>query len=265
MDRVGKMPIAKFDSDFWDKMALDYGNQAANIRNVLSHFLKYCAKKKYRSSLLILDLPKIKRRKRRILEPHEIEAIWAHAEGGLRLFITFALALGMRRSEIMTLEWEQIYFDRNALYLPESKTKTKKGRWVTLPPSVLTALKARREEMSGKTWVFPHLTKRNAHAHLDGFKSAWKVCLRRAFNVDLKKGEKLPNITWHDLRATCEFYAHKRTDISSTQLEKFFGADVEVQRRIYVQGDAEFVRGVENSQLLPTDNLVVVKPEDSEK
>jgi integrase len=250
MDYFGKQPIAKIDSVMWEsfKKTID-GNTIVNIRSVFGHLIRFCIKRGYRSTLPIFSLDQVKRRKRRILTPVEMAAIWTHSTGSLRLFISLALRLGLRRSEIMRLEWDQVNFVDRAIFLPEHKTKTKRDRWVTLPDAVVSELRERKASQGSGRWVFPHLTKRSQHADLGGLKTAWRTCLRKAFNV--RAGEKLPNITWHDLRATAESYAHKRTDLSATQLEKFFGASVDVQRKIYVQGGVEFVRGVENSLELP--------------
>jgi hypothetical protein len=51
----------------------------------------------------------------------------------------------------------------------------------------------------------------------------------------------------HDLRATYEHYANKRTDFTDTQREKMAGASIQTQRRIYLHGfQAEDLRGLEN-------------------
>jgi integrase len=267
----GAVAVAKMDSVKWESEKRKIlGNHIYNVRSVLSHFMKWCVKNGYRNTLPIFDVGRIVRRKRRILKPHEMSAIWSHSEGSLRVFVAHAMILGMRRSEIMTLEWGQINFTDRVIFLPAAKTKTKRDRYVTIPNSVLEILvdRVRGQAAAGIStkWVFPHALNPSKPADRDGLKTAWHSCLRRAFNVP--KGDAHPNITWHDLRATCEFYAHKRTDLSATQLEKFFGASVDVQRKIYVQGDAEFVRGVENSLSLPEvieKNVTMGKPRGEEK
>jgi integrase len=261
----GDVSVVKMDSILWEQTRHKLGgNNIVNVRSVFGHFMKWCVKRGYRSTLPIFEVGRIVRRKRRILEPFEVAAIWAHSAGSLRLFISMALLLGMRRSEIMTLEWDQVLFDKRALFLPEEKTKTKRARWVTAPDVVLQLLSDRKagflasDKYKKTKWVFPHVDDGRRPADRSGLKTAWHTCLKRAFNV--RKGEPLPNITWHDLRATSESYAHKRTDISSTQLEKYYGASVDIQRKIYVQGDVEYVRGVENTLLLSTLANVVGKP-----
>lgn len=248
----GKKKIAKITSLDWAEFAKSRDMDFSNLRKTFSHFTKWAAANGYRSTLLILNIDKRERRPRRILKPQEISAIWQNAHGSLKLFVALALSMGLRRSEIMTLSWDRVSFGERSLFLPKGITKTKKERWVPMPTGVVDLLMTRLTEQKVaviKTpWVFPHLMRPKEHADLGGLKTAWNTCLRKAFGLT---DGRLENITWHDLRATCEYYAHKRSDLTATQLEKFFGASVDVQRKLYVSMDADDLRGVENSLLLP--------------
>lgn len=248
----GKKSVAKTDSLLWESFKKTRGlpRDLTNLRKVFSHLTRWCVKHGHKKDLLILDIPKFEGRERRILKPDEMRSIWNSSTGSLRLFISLALFMGMRRLEIITLEWTRIDLTKSALFIPKHISKTKIARWVSINAVSLALLKERKlEQKKLKTnWVFPNREDKNRHADRDGLRTAWDTCLMRAFN--LKRGDTLPDITWHDLRATCEYYAHKRTDVTATQLEKFFGASVDVQRKIYVSMDADDVRGVESSPLL---------------
>lgn len=251
MPYFGKKSVAKTDSLAWEAFRrTDLPGDLANIRKVFGHFIKWCAKNGYKRDIPILDINRVARRQRRILTPKEIQDIWDNAHGGLKLFVALALSMGLRRTEIMTLEWSRINFEKHALFLPKHITKTKRERWVPIALIAFNILVERMKDQGGSSrWVFPHATDSKKHAYISGLTTAWRTCLRKAFSV--KKGQPMPNITWHDLRATCEYYAHKRTDLSATQLEKFFGSSVDVQRKIYVSMDADDLRGVEDSLSLP--------------
>ncbi len=245
----GKMKLSEIDSMVWD----DYRRQAkvtdlANQRKVLGHFLKWCSKRRYIKSFPILDLDENEnRRPRRILTPEEIALILPHTSGNIRLFVMFALGLGMRRSEIIKLSWDRIDLDALFITLRKEDTKTNSAREIPFGQLLCQILKARKLEQGGKTkWVFPNRKDQRRHADVSGLKTAWATCLRNAFEV--KKGSE-PDITFHDLRATRENYAHKRADLSKTQLEKFFGANVEIQRKTYVKFKADDVRDVLNDQI----------------
>lgn len=250
-----RMKLNQVDSVSWAK----YKKSATlkdlfHVRKVFGHFLKWCVVNGYSRTVPILTIDQVKRRKLRILKPQEIEGVWSHSTGSLKLFIALALSMGLRRTEIMTLEWDRIFLDRKALFLPSTVTKTHEERWVTISQSVQFLLSERSIDQVGsglKTpWVFPHAYDPKRHAYKGGLMGSWKRVKIKAFNEGL-----LPdlNFTWHDLRATCEYYAHKRSDLSETQLEKFFGADIKVQRKRYVTMLEDDVRGVENSLSLPVD------------
>lgn len=246
----GKKQPAKVDAIVWDDFRKKtHLRELTNVRKILGHMLKWCVKNKFATGVPILDIDPIKRRRRRILKPQEMKLIWDNCAGSLKLFISMALFMGMRRSEIMTLEWKRINFQEHYLFLPDYITKTKRERYVPLAAETEGLLLARLKKQQTKgphsIWIFPKLNDPKNHAVLGALMTAWKSCKKRAFGS--KDNGKLEDITWHDLRATCEAYAHRRTDLTPTQLEKFFGADIDVQRKIYVNYGADEVRGVEDS------------------
>lgn len=237
----GNYKLTQIDSSLWDNYRRRVQvSDVSNHRKVFGHFLKWCKKKGYIKYLPDMDVNQHKRRPRRILTPHEIKAIWGQSEGSLKLFISMALFMGMRRGEIMKLSWERVDFQQKAIFLREEDTKTKEARWVPIAKPALELLLMRQSEKLSPKWVFPHRVNSKNHAYEAGLRSAWNTCKKNA-------GLGSEDITFHDLRATCEYYNHKRTDLSETQLEKYFGADIRIQRGIYVSMNADDVRGVENS------------------
>lgn len=244
LPHFGKQKIAKITTKDWDKFVEKLElKDMSNVRRVFSHFIKWTAKRGYRNSLIFFDIPQPKRRKRRILKQHEIAAILANSNGYLHLFITIALTMGLRRTEIMTLAWDRVNLDEKWLFLPASITKTKRDRYVPLSKTVFKLLSTLERKGA---YVFPNaLRPKTDHMHPGGLKGSWSRVKERAF------GKQKVDITWNDFRATCEYYAHKRTDLTDTQLQKFFGSNIEVQREIYVSFNADDVRGVEDSLSLP--------------
>jgi len=80
----------------------------------------------------------------RRLQPGEAERL-LEAAGGLRDIITAALEAGMRRGEILSLQWQQVRFvPRAELFLPGSKTKTRRDRRVPLSGELRPILERRR-------------------------------------------------------------------------------------------------------------------------
>lgn len=240
----GTKRLSKISTDMetlWD----DYCTQSiivdlANHRKVMRGFLKWCKRKKYIKYVPELSVPAVIRRDRRVLKPAEIRRLFTHSKGSLLIFISMYLFMGMRRKEIMTLRWSGIHLDEGYLVLDKSEVKTRKGRPLPINGFVLGLLRERqsRQQIFASPFVFPNRKDRKRHADIGGLKTAWNTCMRRC---EWETGYVTP----HDLRATFESYAHKSTDFTDTQREKFAGAAIDVQKRFYVQFDASDIRGLE--------------------
>jgi integrase len=241
---------------FWAQVRLDkineekwseYTDQSlvidlANHRKVLRGFLKWCKTRLYIKYVPDMTIPAVDRRERRVLKPHEIRAIFEHARGSCLLFVSCYLFMGMRRKEIMTLQWADIHLSEGYLVLRRSEVKTRRGRPLPLNSFVATLLWARQEaqRVAGVTteFVFPNAKTPKKHADVSGLKTAWNTVMRKC---EFESGY----ITPHDLRATFEAYAHKDTTFTDTQKEKFAGAAIDVQKKTYVRFDADDIRGLE--------------------
>ena len=94
-------------------------------------------------------------------------------------FIRFALSTGMRRSEILSLNWADINLDRRLISLKDSKNS--RPRWIPIDESAMKALLTQQRLNTSKP--FP-LT-------LSAVDSAWKRMVKRLELTDLRL---------HDLR-----------------------------------------------------------------
>ena len=100
----------------------------------------------------------------------------------LRALILLGLDSGMRRGEILTLDWTDIDFDANVITILGTHTKTQKKRSVPMTKRTKAELLALPNfGTSGK--VFP----------FGDFKRSWATALRVA---------KIDGLTFHDLRRT---------------------------------------------------------------
>ena len=112
-------------------------------------------------------LPPKKAREMQVLDREELQRflIQAKAEGYYELFL-LDLATGLRRGELMALQWDdldfktgvlnvnkQIYDVKGELQLSTPKTKTS-IRKLTLPPAMVAVLKEYRETVDSR-WMFP--------------------------------------------------------------------------------------------------------------
>lgn len=103
-------------------------------------------------------------------------------------YFTLLLLTGARRSNVMTMRWEQLDLQRGLWRIPE----TKSGMPVVIPlvgPAV-AILTRRKQEANGQEWVFPGRTRAG---HIGPPTAAWRRVCNRAGLQDAKL---------HDLRRT---------------------------------------------------------------
>jgi len=67
-----------------------------------------------------------------------------HANAHLKGVILAALETGMRKGELLSLQWKQVRWIQNEIYLPGAKTKTKRGRRIPISPTLREILTRRQ-------------------------------------------------------------------------------------------------------------------------
>ena len=131
-----------------------------------------------------------KPRDRRLEEGEEDRLLQACRQSSNHWFlptVLVAIETGMRRGELLSLEWDHVHLDKSWVHLP--MTKNGESRDVPLSPKAKDILRSLPRDISGK--VFP--------IHFEGLKSLWRRAMKRADIVDLR---------FHDLRheATSRFF-----------------------------------------------------------
>lgn len=255
---LGKLYLADVDQKAWDKYCDAHDSVAdfQNHKNLVHSFLVWCAQKRHIGSISVLKNPSHKRRRRKIIPPTHLALIFQRAHGSLLLFCSMALFMGMRRTEIITLEWLRADLVGKSITLRDEDVKTDDGRHIPMNSTVYSLLVERLSEQQDakvKTkWVFPNAASSKRHASPSGLMTAWRWCL-----LDCGLAEKVPTkgkkskykivvqYTWHDLRATYEKYSHLAQGFTDTQREKMVGADIDVQKRLYVSMGPDDLRGME--------------------
>lgn len=141
----------------------------------------------------------------------------------LRLFYHLAVFCGMRRGEIIALEWSDLDFAKNSVHINKSTTVvngkplTKKPktassiRTISVPASVMTIAKEwRKEQLSyrmaiGIQWVgdnYIFIQWNGKQMYPDTPYTTFKKIIRRYNNSVETESEKLPDIPLHGLRHT---------------------------------------------------------------
>lgn len=109
----------------------------------------------------------------------------------LKPLVLLAINTGLRRGELLKLQWEQVIFSENPLITVTAKTtKNSTTRHVPLNKEALNILKLWNEQHRNPAsgWVFPSQSKQG---HLTELKTAWRNLLSEA---------KIENFRWHDSR-----------------------------------------------------------------
>jgi len=121
----------------------------------------------------------------RFLTEDEIEALLAECKGFIRDIAECALNTGMRRGEILSLQWNQI---RNGqIYLTKTKTETPRQIPINDTLSVMLNRRKRRQQLRSP-YVFTHKGR-----NIRSVRTAFGSALRRAGIEDFR---------FHDLRHT---------------------------------------------------------------
>lgn len=102
-------------------------------------------------------------------------------------FVWLALATEARRSDVLSMRWNDI--KKGVWTVPFPKGGYKRSYKQALIPEALEILKARRGIVTDETWVFP--SSASASGHIEELKRGWRQLLKRAGVADFRV---------HDLR-----------------------------------------------------------------
>ncbi len=121
--------------------------------------------------------------------PRFMQALMADENEIARDYILMSLFTGARRTNVLSMRWEQIDFHNSIWRIP--KTKNGDSQMVVLVLPALELLKKRFDESDKQNpWVFPGSGKKG---HFSDPKKTWRRILKRA---------ELTNLRIHDLRRT---------------------------------------------------------------
>ena len=150
-------------------------------------------------------LPPAKSREMKVLAPEEIQRLLIQAkEDGCYELLLLELATGLRRGEILALQWGDLNFRTGALRVERqvhrvkgelvvSPPKTKAGnRTVLLPAPVLNVFKAYKKTIHSR-WMFPSPVKEDSPMDPAAVRKRLQTVLERA---------ECKRLRFHDLRHT---------------------------------------------------------------
>lgn len=118
--------------------------------------------------------------------PRFFQALEEETNDNIRDYVWLSLLTGARRSNVLSMRWEDIHFDTAIWFIPETKNGT--AQRLPLVDKALDILRERRAAHPQAEFVFPSHSKTG---HLTEPKKAWKKLLERA---------QLEDLRLHDLR-----------------------------------------------------------------
>ncbi|MGJ0125898.1 tyrosine-type recombinase/integrase [Pantoea sp. RHCKP32] len=148
----------------------------------------------------VIKVPQERNKRVRWLEPAEAKRLIDECPEPLKSTVEFALATGLRRSNIVDLKWQQIDLQRKVAWIYPEESKSGRAIGVALNEMAESVLK--RQIGRHHNWVFVHTesVKRNDGTTTASVRkmrvdsnTAWRAALKRAGIEDFR---------FHDLRHT---------------------------------------------------------------
>ncbi len=155
----------------------------------------------------------------RFLQPHEMpyffEALEAETNDAAKDYIILSLLTGARKSNVLSMRWDEINIDQARWRIPE--TKNGEPMVVPLSQQALDIIKVRKEAASS-AWVFPSIN--SSTGHLQDPKKAWQRLLKRAEIYQLI-----------DLVSQKKKWKEKQVDTARQEVEENLGISLESYRK----------------------------------
>jgi integrase len=108
-------------------------------------------------------------------EPSDYRALAAALPDYARLPLALGFFCGMRKSEVLNLQWSQIDSHHNSITLYSGETKNDEGRTVPVPAQLLALLRERRAACpAGCPWVCWRLDRRGNAVKIEGLRKVWE-------------------------------------------------------------------------------------------
>lgn len=137
-------------------------------------------------------LLEVHNQKERILTPEEEKRLLSCSPSYLKSIITTALNTGMRKSEILTLTWDNIDFENNLITVGFLVSKSKRTRKIPMNATLRTVLLEQKLKGGGSEYVFLSSNGTPYKRH-DSLKQTFGKALRDA---------GIEGLRFHDLRHT---------------------------------------------------------------
>ena len=151
----------------------------------------------------------------RRLECDEEMRLLQHAGPHLHACIVAALETGMRKGEILGLQWQHVHLDNGTLSLPASITKSDESRTVVITPRLEALLHMRQLVPDGQPPLpLAHVFGNAVGDRIKNIRTAWKLTCQRA---------GITGLHFHDLRREAGSRLLETPGVSQHEVRDFLG------------------------------------------
>jgi integrase len=185
--------------------------------------------------------------KERIATEQEIRRLIENSKAPLRHIILVALDTGMRKAEILNLEWNQVNLEEGFITLVAQKTKSRKTRRIPLNRSLRELFYKLHFRRNGNQYVFENPKTGKQF-----------VCINRRWR-NLLKDLGIRGFRFHDLRHTFATYALLKKGGDLVSLQATLGhAEISTTAR-YTKALLEGQRKLVNSFEVPESESNIIE------
>lgn len=112
------------------------------LRNIFTRAVEWKVIKE--NSLAAVKKPKVESKKGNVFSEDQVQALIEHLRSEdmkWKIIVTLAITTGMRRSEILALEWEHVDLEKGKIYVQQSLTYTKEQGHVFKAPKTKNSVR----------------------------------------------------------------------------------------------------------------------------
>lgn len=177
----------------------------------------------------------------RYLMPDEFKALLDSCDEDLRALVHLAAVTGMRRGELMALQWEDIDLFSGYLVVRAANSKTSEGRTVPLNGEAREILRSFGDHQKGRVFLFQNFPRRR-----------WERVIRD-LGWDRINVPRLRQWRFHDMRHHAASWL-AMADVPMSKVAKILGhKELKTTQRYAHLSDASLVEAVERIQFAGKD------------
>lgn len=173
----------------------------------------------------------------RVYTNEELNLLWKHMNGPMKLQFILALEMFMRLREALYLKWDRVDLQRRVINLRaedvKTGSKTGKGRCIPISENAYNILIELKASGAHPVWVFPNPS---GGGPINNNRRAWRTAKKRS--------QVTGRARWHDLRHTALTLAIGEHKVPAAHLCLVAGLSIRTLERVYLHPQVDHLRSV---------------------